>query len=254
MTKVNNSSIPFDWEAIKNSNTSPILKGLLIDNSNNNTPLQSLYDLVSLNFNTTSNTKTKTQIPFVDHNISASQINQKPKLSPLSSTTNNTSLTTGAQSILKAMNKYGAVAKGEDRITIAKELDAACKFFKVDPKLMLAVFAHESAGINPKAKSHTGAKGLGQLTGIAIDECIRLAKLGKPGYKENLSLFQATKQNRYPIKNNIWTSVAYMKVELGRNNGVKNTLKDYGDPYVKTYANKVATEYKDLWGQKLGLT
>lgn len=251
MTKVNNSPIPFDWNAIKNSNNSPILKGLYLDHTNQSKPLPSLYDLISFNPIVKKSSSVKnvpTQISFIDKS------NKTITTNNITATTNKNSLTSGAQMLLKAMNKYGAVAKGDDRITIAKELDAACKFFKVDPKLMLAVFAHESAGINPKAKSHTGAKGLGQLTGIAIKECIRLGKLGKAGFRENLPVFLATQQNRYPIKNNIWTSVAYMKVEMERNKGVKNTLKDYGDPFVKTYANKVATEYKDLWGQKLSLS
>lgn len=246
MTQVNRSNIPFDWNAIKSDKSSLVRELLFPGTTQKKEKPPLVSDLVNLKSKAPSKKPVNNNYSFVD----------QPKTSNVAKTSNaNSNLTPGAKSLLDTMNKYkGIKASPSERITIARELDAACKTFKVDPKLMLAVFAHESGGINPRAKSHTGAKGLGQLTGVAIDECIRLARLGKPGYKEKLALFQATKADRYPIKNNIWTSVAYMKVELGRNNGVKNTLKDYGDPYVKTYANKVATEYKDLWGQRLNLT
>ncbi|MFN8578149.1 MAG: transglycosylase SLT domain-containing protein, partial [Candidatus Sericytochromatia bacterium] len=172
MTKVNGAPVPFDWNSIKSTNNSPILKGLLLNNLEQSKPLPSLYDLISFNpVNSKAPVKNaQSQLSFIDKSTSNyTNIKLSPTTSA-SSLTDKSGLNSGAQALFNAMKKYGSVAKGEDRITIAKELDAACKFFKVDPKLMLAVFAHESAGINPKAKSHTGAKGLGQLTGVAIKE------------------------------------------------------------------------------------
>lgn len=178
----------------------------------------------------------------------------KTKVNQTRQVSNQTSLTPGAQTLLNAMNKYPNIkANPEERIVIARELDAASKKFGIDSKLMLAVFAHESHGIDPKAKSTTGAKGLGQLTGVAIDECIRLGGLKKEGFKDALPIFEAAKKNRYDIKANIWTSVAYMKVESDKNGSLKKTLEGYGDPNVRTYENKVAKEYQELWGSKLKL-
>ncbi len=152
---------------------------------------------------------------------------------------------------------------------IAIELDAAGKAFNVDPKLMLALFAHESGGINPRAKSHTGAGGLGQLTGIAIKQVHHMSgivrgKGARSPYREHRSNFVQSSRSinqRYNIKANVWTSTAYMKYELedrstrsqrsdaGRHVGT--ALKRYGDPNVRTYADKVNAEYTTLFGGKL---
>ncbi len=183
-------------------------------------------------------------------------------------------LTSGAAELLNAMKRYqqhhAALGNtGRTQTTaaemreIAIELDAAGRAFDVDPKMMLALFAHESGGINPEAKSHTGAGGLGQLTGIAIRQVHHMSGIAK-GYKgrspfsQHKSKFvQSTRsvQQRYNIKANVWTSTAYMSYELkdrarlGR--GVENALKRYGDPNVRTYANKVNDEYKTLFGGSL---
>lgn len=146
---------------------------------------------------------------------------------------------------------------------IAVELDKAGAAFNVDPKLMLALFAHESGGINARARSHTGAGGLGQLTGIAIRQVHHMSGIakgftGKSPYRQHRGNFvQSTRSinQRYNIKANIWTSTAYMRYELtdrshlGR--GVERALKRYGDPNVPTYANKVNAEYKTLFGGRL---
>lgn len=181
-------------------------------------------------------------------------------------------LTSGAQELLGAMQHYkqihptnidGSVTTAAEMREIAIELDAASKTFGVDPKMMLAVFAHESGGINPDARSHTGAGGLGQLTGIAIRQVHYLAGMakgqtGKSPYTQQKSNFvQSTSSvnQRYNIKANVWTSVAYMSYELndraslGR--GVEKALKRYGDPHVSTYANKVSAEHKTLFGKQL---
>ncbi len=178
-------------------------------------------------------------------------------------------LTPGAQELLGAMQHYKqihprnidrSVTTSAEMREIAVELDAASKTFGVDPKMMLALYAHESGGINPDARSHTGAGGLGQLTGIAIRQVHYLAGMargqqGKSPYTQHQDKFvQSTRSinQRYNIKANVWTSVAYMSYELndrarlGR--GVENALKRYGDPNVSTYANKVNREHKTLFG------
>ncbi|PKL76688.1 MAG: hypothetical protein CVV27_08970, partial [Candidatus Melainabacteria bacterium HGW-Melainabacteria-1] len=80
----------------------------------------------------------------------------------------------------------------------------------------------------------------------------------KEPYKEHKSNFVQNSRairERYDIKANVWTSVAYMSYELndrarlGR--GVEKALKRYGDPNVSTYANKVNAEYRTLFGGKL---
>lgn len=144
---------------------------------------------------------------------------------------------------------------------ISVELDKASKAFDVDPKIMLAVYAHESGGFNPKARSHTGAGGLGQLTGIAIRQVHYMAGMAKgqkgrspyTEYKSNFVQSQTKITERYNIKKNIWTSTAYMAYEIkDRNNGnIKRSLERYGDPNVGAYENKVNKEYKTLFGKYL---
>lgn len=152
-------------------------------------------------------------------------------------------MTTTSQVLYDAMSKYSENKATPEQIKrIAISLDKASKEFGVDPKLMLAVYAHESK-FDPNAKSHTGARGLGQLTGVAIKEDIRLADLGKAGYKENKAVFQATKKDRTNIENHVTTSVAYFKEMLNINNGnIQKTLKAYGNPNVPTYAKLVNQE------------
>lgn len=185
-----------------------------------------------------------------------------------------TGLTPGAQELFAAMQRYqqhhaelgntGRTQTPPAQLReIAVELDAAGKAFGVDPKMMLALYAHESGGINPRARSHTGAGGLGQLTGIAIRQVHFMAGIGKGNrgsepfnqYKSNFVQSTTNINQRYNIKANVWTTVAYMSYELndraslGR--GVEKALKRYGDPNVSTYANKVNAEYKTLFGGKL---
>lgn len=181
--------------------------------------------------------------------------------------------TSGAEALYQAMQRYQSyhAQRGHTNRTrttptqmreIATELDAAGRALGVDPKLMLAVFAHESGGINPNARSHTGAGGLGQLTGIAIRQVHYLAGLGGQRgkapytqYSQNFIRSTNSIQQRYNIKRNVWTSVAYMSYELhdranlGR--GVKNALKRYGDPHVANYADYVNDEYRTLFGGNL---
>jgi len=185
-----------------------------------------------------------------------------------------TGLTPGAQELLAALQKYQTTHRElgnthRARTTpaelreIATELDSASRAFGVDPKMLLAVFAHESEGFNPRARSHTGAGGLGQLTGIAIRQVHHMAGIGKGNagrepfkqYKNNFVQSTTNINQRFNIKANIWTSAAYMSYEindrarLGR--GVENALKRYGDPSVSTYAQKVNTEHRTLFGSRL---
>lgn len=74
---------------------------------------------------------------------------------------------------------------------------------------MLAVFAHESGGFDADARSNTGAGGLGQLTGPALEEMDRLSNAGGP-YASLKDRFVAPGGNRNDLQKNIWTSMAYM--------------------------------------------
>lgn len=189
-------------------------------------------------------------------------------------TIDTSNLTPGARELLEAMQRYQQyhAQRGnthrtrttpEQMYIIARELDAAAKAFGVDPKLMLALFAHESGGINPNARSHTGAGGLGQLTSVAIRQVHYMAGIGKGGrgvepynqYRQNFIQNTRSIRERYDIKANIWTSVAYMNYELNERaflgRGIANALKRYGDPTVAQYAQKVNAEYQVLFGQRL---
>jgi nucleoid-associated protein YgaU len=144
---------------------------------------------------------------------------------------------------------------------IAIELDKAGEAFGVDPKIMMAVYAHESGGFNPRARSNTGAGGLGQLTGIAIRQVHYMAGMAKgqrgrepfTQFRDNFVQSETKISQRYDIKQNIWTSTAYMAYEIkDRNNGnVERALERYGDPNVSTYENKVNSEYRTLFGTDL---
>lgn len=181
-------------------------------------------------------------------------------------------MTTGALNIYNTLKNYqdhheeaGNVKRTKttdaEMKEIAVELDKASKAFGVDPKVMLAVYAHESGGFNPRARSHTGAGGLGQLTSIAIRQVHYMAGMSKGqkgiepyiNHRENFIQSQTNLSQRYNIKKNIWTSTAYMAYEINeRSNGnIKKALEKYGDPNVSTYENKVNKEYKLMFGKSL---
>lgn len=176
-----------------------------------------------------------------------------------------------AQELLSALNRYQnhhrrlgntnrAQTTPAEMREIAYELDRAATAFNVDPKVMLAVYGHESGGFDPRARSHTGAGGLGQLTGIAIRQVHHMAGMarGQRGrspytqYQDNFIQRTNRINDRFNIKRNIWTSTAYMSYEirdrahLGR--GLENAVKRYGDPNVATYSDKVNQEYRILFG------
>lgn len=208
----------------------------------------------------------KLKIPVESNNVT------KPNIADINDISDNidaSGMTDGAKEIYSALNKYQDYHKnlGNENRTlttdaqkkeIAVELDKASKAFGVDPKIMLSVYAHESGGFNPKAKSHTGAGGLGQLTGVAIRQVQYMAGMAKgqkgqepyTSFKENFITSSSSINQRFNIKKNIWTSTAYMAYEIkDRNNGnIKRSLERYGDPNVSTYENKVNKEYKVLFG------
>lgn len=114
------------------------------------------------------------------------------------------------------MNYPGNKATEAEAKQIAKTLNEAAQamgFSADNTRKMLAVFAHESGGFDPDAKSHTGAGGLGQLTGVAIEDMNRLAQNGK--YSQFRSNFIRPGGDRTDITKNIWTSVAYMDHLMG---------------------------------------
>ncbi|MFN8672985.1 MAG: LysM peptidoglycan-binding domain-containing protein [Candidatus Sericytochromatia bacterium] len=211
----------------------------------------------------------KLKIPVVENPHKPSE----PVVEPVSNNViDNSEFTAGAKNIYDALKRYqshytnlGNVARTRTTDSqmkqISVELDKASKAFGVDPKIMLAVFAHESNGFNPNATSHTGAGGLGQLTSIAIRQVHYMAGMvkGQEGrlpytdYKENFIKSQTKLSQRHDISKNIWTSTAYMSYEIkDRNNGnIKRSLERYGDPNVSTYENKVNQEYKVLFGKSL---
>lgn len=208
----------------------------------------------------------KLKVPVESNNITKPNI---PDISDIQDNIDISGMTEGAKKLYDSMNKYQGYHKnlGHDnralttdaqKKEIAIELDKASKAFGVDPKVMLSVYAHESGGFNPKAKSHTGAGGLGQLTGIAIRQVQYMAGTAKgqkgqepyTNYKDNFITSSSSINQRFNIKKNIWTSTAYMAYEIkDRNNGnIKRSLERYGDPNVSTYENKVNKEYKILFG------
>lgn len=183
-------------------------------------------------------------------------------------------LTPRAQQLLHALHNYQDVHRAQGNHNraetspaelreIAIEMDRAATAFDVDPQMMLAVFAHESGGFDPRARSHTGAGGLGQLTGVAIRQVHHMAGIGRGNtgrapftqYKDNFVQNHRAINERFDIKKNIWTATAYMSYELndrarlGR--GVENALKRYGDPSIRDYAQKVNNEHRTLFGARL---
>ncbi len=126
---------------------------------------------------------------------------------------------------------------------IAREVDSASRAFGVDAKVMLSILAHESGGFDVNAESHTGAKGLGQLTGTAIQEMRRLsydptydasyrgnseiqhypdaevqALVERPNTQAIFQRLGAREENRYNVRDNIWGSTFYARIAMDRAN------------------------------------
>lgn len=166
------------------------------------------------------------------------------------------------------LNYPGCQASPEDARLIAIYAYNACLEFKVDPYIMLAIFAHESEGFNKNAVSYTGAKGLGQLTGIAIEECQRVSKEGVyivPGMRSQFeradvrAVFNRVSKDCFNIGDNIWTSVPYTRIMMDRvtvrgSVDVNTMLRRYnaaGGAEERAFPGKVAQAYRKLWGQDL---
>lgn len=176
---------------------------------------------------------------------------------------------------------------------IAIEVEAASRSFGVDPKVMLAIIAHESAGFDVKAESCSGAKGLGQLTGVAIQEIRRLSDdptydASYPRTKSDTqhyadptiqalveqphmqALFQRlgkSEDNRYNVHDNIWGSAFYARISMDRahenRNGAAQVLGENGmmgryngaDPAERrAHSAGIAVAYKNMFGQAIPAT
>lgn len=136
---------------------------------------------------------------------------------------------------------------------MAQEIVAASREFGVDYKIMTAIIAQESK-FDPDARSSTGAGGLGQLTGVAIDETRRVAGEGRSPFKDHKATFDRidrSRANRNNIKDNVWTSVAYTRLMQDRAKGAtKGMLQRYnGEPGRReSYPRGVGSNYQTLWG------
>ncbi|MBT9543891.1 MAG: transglycosylase SLT domain-containing protein [Candidatus Sericytochromatia bacterium] len=121
--------------------------------------------------------------------------------------------------LYQAIKSYpGNKATDAEAREIARTLNESAKamgFSAENTRKMLAVFAHESGGFDPRARSQTGAGGLGQLTGVAIEDMQRLSGAGGP-YAEYSNNFIKPGGDRTDIRSNIWTSVAYMHNLMGQ--------------------------------------
>lgn len=121
--------------------------------------------------------------------------------------------------LYQAIKNYpGNKATDAEAREIARTLNEAAQamgFSAENTRKMLAVFAHESGGFDPRARSHTGAGGLGQLTGVAIEDMQRLSRAGGP-YAQHSDKFVRPGGDRTDIRSNVWTSVAYMHHLMGQ--------------------------------------
>lgn len=116
------------------------------------------------------------------------------------------------------MNYPGNKATEAEAREIARTLNEAASalgYSAENTRKMLAVFAHESGGFDPDARSHTGAGGLGQLTGIAIEDMDRLSS-GNGPYAQFRDNMVRPGGDRTDIRTNVWTSVAYMHNLMGQ--------------------------------------
>lgn len=200
----------------------------------------------------------------------------------------NTPLSPDAKELYDAILAY-PTDSGKPNVT-PKEAHAialitfqAARDFKIGPKLMLAIFAHESQGFQTDAKSSTGAGGLGQLTNSAIDETRRLSydpsykgkgkahypradireKLESDDMRAVFRRIDQNRKNRNDIHDNIWTSTAYTRImfdrvtKKGGTVSVKSMLERYnaaGGIEQRRYPGAVGKAFKALFGQEMPTT
>lgn len=173
---------------------------------------------------------------------------------------------------------------------IATEVEAASRAFGIDPKVMLSIIAHESAGFDVRAESPSGAKGLGQLTGVAIQEMRRLsydptyaasyprsdserqhysdpeirALVERPDMQATFQRLATNDESRYNVRDNIWGSAFYARIAMDRaqenRNGDAVVLGENGmmgryngaDPAERrAHSAGVATAYADMFDKDI---
>ena len=194
-------------------------------------------------------------------------------------------LAPGAKVLFNAILAYpDSKATRAEAYAIAKHTYDASRDFKVDPKLLLAIFAHESNGFDTDAKSHSGAGGIGQLTGSAINETRRLsndptydgpgerqhyprhdvrALLERPDIRATFQRIDQRMENRNNVHDNVWTSTAYARIMLDRSTDthdkadINEMLSRYnaaGGAEQAAYPGKVKEAYSTLWHSKMPTT
>lgn len=165
---------------------------------------------------------------------------------------------------------------------IAQNVFDASQAFQVDPKVMLAIFAHESGGFNTDARSRTGAGGLGQLTDSAINETRRLsydpsykgggrqhypdpeirAQLENPEMQATFQRIDQSSANRNNIHDNIWTATAYARIMMDRASddgqapitgtwGMLGRYNGAGGSQQENYDDKVSDAYTKLFNSDI---
>lgn len=173
---------------------------------------------------------------------------------------------------------------------IAIEVDAASRAFGVDPKVMLSIIAHESQGFDTRAESHSGAKGLGQLTGVAIQEMRRLsndptyeasyprsnsetqsysdpeirALVERPSVQAIFQRLGQREENRYNVRDNIWGSAFYARIAMDRasetRSGAANVLGENAmmgryngasNSERRAHSAGIADSYQRMFGQAI---
>lgn len=176
---------------------------------------------------------------------------------------------------------------------IAVEVESASRAFGVDSKVMLAIIAHESGGFDTRAESHSGAKGLGQLTGVAIQEMRRLsndptydasyprtrsetqsysdpeisALVERPNVQAIFQRLGAREENRYNVRDNIWGSAFYARISLDRaqetrsgaaqvlgENGMTGRYNGASSSERRAHSAGVADAYQRMFGRAIPAT
>jgi hypothetical protein len=152
---------------------------------------------------------------------------------------------------------------------------------------MLSIFAHESGGFDVQAESHSGAKGLGQLTGVAIQEMRRLSddptydnsyKNGEPQSYSDPEIrslverpaMQATfqrlgrsEENRYNVRDNVWGSAFYARIAMDRadkqggasvvlgEDGMMGRYNGASMSERRAHSAGIADAYQHMFGQRI---
>jgi len=155
---------------------------------------------------------------------------------------------------------------------IAQAAVDAGRQFGVDPRQLLAVWARESQ-FNPSESGRNG-RGLGQLTGTAVEELQRIGRGGRNGHRarvdqatfamlrspEARATFQrlGTPANRTNIRDNAMGSAAYLRLMMDVHNGNRTaTLRAYngaGGAIERAYPGHITNAYQQLFGGPMPAT